>query len=78
MAKQLLTSNEASEYTGFSRPSLERAWRDGALIRTVLKTSPDNKRGATRYHVADLDRWLASMRDLTPRKNSPAEIKRAA
>ena len=56
-----LTSAEAMKFANCSRSTLERAWRDGSLVRTVYKR-PNAKQGAVRYQLDDLRRWLNASR----------------
>ena len=61
----LLTVREAADYLGLAEKTL-RNWlylaeHPGPRV-TRLKRSSTSKRGAVRYHRADLDAWLDAQR----------------
>jgi len=55
--QQLLDTHAATTYTGLSRKTLERAYRDGLLNRVKI-VRPGNVSGVVRYRVADLDQFI--------------------
>lgn len=58
MNTDILTTAEAAEYLGLSKPTLERFRLTGAGP-VYAKLTPGN-RGPVRYRRTDLDAWLAS------------------
>ena len=58
-----MTRQEVAKFYHISLSVIERSWRAGQLIRTVIK-APGARRGTVRYLKSDVDAWLNSMREV--------------